>query len=190
MELIQQFDDSILYYIYENWHNAFTDGLFITVSRIADCGLIWFVLAGIMLLKKDWRSTGIVMLFALGLGALVGTVILKNIICRERPFNVDETLQLISVMPGGQYSFPSGHSNAAGACSTVIFLRDKRFGTAAVVYALMVAFSRVFLVVHYPTDVICGLLLGGACAIIMWKVMYKFTENTLEKIYLKRSRKA
>ena len=190
MEFIQQFDDSILYYIYENWHNAFTDGLFITVSRIADCGLIWLVLAGIMLLKKDWRSTGIVMLFALGVGALVGSVILKNIICRERPFNVDETLQLISVMPGGRYSFPSGHSNAAGACSTVIFLRDRRFGTAAVIYAVMVAFSRVFLVVHYPTDVICGLLLGAACAIIMWKVMYKFTENTLEKVYLKRSRKA
>lgn len=167
MEFIQSFDNSILYYIHEHWHNAFTNGFFTAISSASNGGIIWIVLGVIMLFSKKWRPTGIILLLSVGLSAVIGNLILKNIFCRIRPFVADPSIELIIGIPHGYYSFPSGHSVAAGAGAAAVFLRHKGIGAAAVIYALLVAVSRVFLAVHYPTDVLCGLALGAVCSVLL-----------------------
>lgn len=183
MEIIQEFDNSILYYIIENWRNSFTNGFFIFISVLGNKGFIWLLAAVIMLFSKKWRSCGIVMLLSLGVGALLGSVVIKNIICRPRPFAADPSITLLTGLPGGVYSFPSGHSNAAGAAAMAVSFKDKRAGAAAWAFALLMAFSRVFLAVHYPSDVVAGLAFGALCAALVWKLCYERTERCLERIY-------
>lgn len=185
MEIIQSFDNSILYYMHEHWHNAFTNVFFPVVTFASSGGIIWIALAIIMLFSKKWRSAGIILLLSVGLSAILGNIILKNIFCRLRPFVADPSLELIIGPPSGYYSFPSGHSVAAGSGAAVIFMRHKGFGAAAVVYALLVAISRVFLAVHYPTDVLCGLILGALCSVLL----YIFALPRLERFMSARAAK-
>ena len=110
MGFIQSFDNSILYYIYEHWHNAFTNGFFTAISSASNGGIIWIVLGIIMLFSKKWRPTGIILLLSVGLSAVIGNLILKNIFCRIRPFVADPSIELIIGVPHGYYSFPSGIS--------------------------------------------------------------------------------
>ena len=98
------------------------------------------------------------------MGLLLGEIALKNIICRPRPFQDMPGIPLLIPPPSG-YSFPSGHSCASFAAATIIFLKDRRPGAAALALAALIAFSRVFLFVHYPTDVLAGSLLGVLCAL-------------------------
>lgn len=189
MEFIQEFDNGILYYIIENWRNSFTNGFFVFISVLGNKGFIWLLTAVIMLFSKKWRSCGVIMLFSLGVGALLGSAVIKNIICRPRPFAADPSITLLTDLPGGVYSFPSGHSNAAGAAAMILSLKDKRAGAAAWTFALLMAFSRVFLAVHYPSDVIAGLIFGALCAFIMWELCYDRTERCLERLY-ERSEKS
>ncbi len=84
---------------------------------------------------------------------------------RPRPFQlISRDIRLLIPPPSG-WSFPSGHSCASFAAATAVFLRDRRFGAAALVLAALIAFSRVFLFVHYPTDVLAGAALGAVCAV-------------------------
>ncbi len=189
MEFIQKIDDTILYYIYENWHNGFTDTFFTVISKLADCGFIWILAAAVMLFIKKWRPAGIVLLLSLGISAVIGSLAVKNIVCRLRPFNADEALMLLIPHPGGYYSFPSGHSTAAGAGAALIFMRNKAVGAIAIAYGLLLGFSRVFLVVHYPTDVLCGFILGAVCSIVLWKLTYSKIDSRLDLLYEKRAEK-
>ncbi len=187
LELIQSFDNNILYYILENWHNEFTDSFFKAVSSLGNRGLIWIIVSALMLCSKKWRSCGIVLLLSLGLSAVIGSLVIKNLVCRLRPFVADPSIELIVGIPGGYYSFPSGHSTAAGAASVSIFLRNRLAGAFAFAFALLMSLSRVFLAVHYPTDTICGLILGALCAVIIYKLLYSRTEHCLERLYERRS---
>lgn len=183
MEFIQSLDNEILYYIIENWRNSFTNGFFTFVSMLGDKGFIWIAVAVIMLFSKKWRSCGIIRLLSLGVGAVLGSAVIKNIICRPRPFAADPSIILLTDLPGGVYSFPSGHSNAAGAAATVLSFKNRKAGAAAWAFALLMAFSRVFLAVHYPSDVAAGLAFGALCAALVWKLCYERTERCLERIY-------
>lgn len=173
MELIQNLDNEMLYFIIENWRNSFTNGFFAFISALGNKGFIWIAAAVMMLFSRKWRSCGIIMLISLCAGALLGNLIIKNLICRLRPFAADPSIILLTGLPGGEYSFPSGHSTAAGAAAAVISLKDGRAGAAAWVFALLMAFSRVFLAVHYPSDVVAGLALGALCAAAIWKLCYE-----------------
>lgn len=180
---IQNFDNEILYYIIENWRNSFTNSFFVFISTLGNKGFIWLLAAVIMLFSRKWRSCGIIMLLSLGVGAFLGSTVIKNIICRPRPFAADPSITLLTGLPGGLYSFPSGHSNAAGAAAMTLSLKDRKAGAAAWVFALLMAFSRVFLAVHYPSDVIAGLAFGALCAAVIWKMCYERTERCLERLY-------
>lgn len=183
LELIKNLDNEILYYIIENWRNSVTNVFFVFISTLGNKGFIWIASAVIMLFSKKWRSCGIIMLLSLGVGAVLGSAVIKNVICRPRPFAADPSITLLTGLPGGVYSFPSGHSNAAGAAAMVLSLKDRKAGIWAWVFALLMAFSRVFLAVHYPSDVISGLAFGALCAAVVWKLCCERTERCLERIY-------
>lgn len=83
--------------------------------------------------------------------------------------------------PPGSYSFPSGHSSSSFAAATILFLRHKKSGCAAFAAAALIAFSRVFLFVHYPTDILAGTLLGVLCALFVHFVYRKRFAPALSK---------
>ena len=162
------FDSAVMDFIQSHCHNLVTDAIFPAVTYLGESGIFWILLSLLMILlgkKRGWRETGVIMLFAMLLGLLIGEVTLKNIVCRPRPFQlISRDIRLLIPPPSG-WSFPSGHSCASFAAATAVFLRDRRFGAAALVLAALIAFSRVFLFVHYPTDVLAGAALGAICAV-------------------------
>lgn len=162
------FDQSIMSFIQAHCHNAVTDAVFPAVTYLGESGLFWILLALLLIVlgkKNGWRRTGCLMLAAMLLGLLIGEVTIKNLVCRPRPFQlISNDIQLLIPPPSG-WSFPSGHSCASFAAATAVFLKDKRWGAGALVLAALIAFSRVFLFVHYPTDVLAGAALGVACAL-------------------------
>ena len=165
---IERIDWSVLKFIDGNCHNAVTDTVFPFITYLGEGGAVWLLLAlGLILFgkKSGWRSTGWAMVLAMLAGLLIGELALKNIICRPRPFEyISSGMRLLIPFPAG-YSFPSGHSCSSFAAAVVIFRRDKRWGGVALVLAGLIAFSRVFLFVHFPSDVLAGALLGVLCVL-------------------------
>ena len=90
---------------------------------------------------------------------IIGNVLLKNLIARERPCWINETVNMFISIPQ-DYSFPSGHTLSSFVAATIIIHHDKRLGIAAYVLAFMIAFSRLYLYVHFPSDVLAGVLIG------------------------------
>ncbi len=161
------FDSAVMTFVQSSFHGPITDAVFPAVTCLGESGIFWILLSLLIIAlgrKNGWRATGCLMLAAMLLGLLLGEIALKNIICRPRPFQDMPGIPLLIPPPSG-YSFPSGHSCASFAAATIIFLKDRRPGAAALALAALIAFSRVFLFVHYPTDVLAGSLLGVLCAL-------------------------
>ena len=158
-------DGAIIKYVQEHFHNKFTDFLFPLLSRMGNGGAIWLTIAFYMGYNKATRPLAFMLFFSLALAHILSQI-LKPIIGRPRPFVVYPCKQLLIHTPGG-YSCPSGHSATSFAAATIILIADKHFGIIALLMAFMIAFSRVFLFVHYPSDTVIGSLLGVLCAILI-----------------------
>ena len=191
MDAIYSFDYSILNYINEPFHNAFFDGFFSIITHLADAGWFWIALAALLLCFKKTRKTGCVMGAALLMGVIFGNGILKPLIHRVRPYDnaawspaVTRATLLIS--PPSDYSFPSGHTLASFEGAFGIFLCNKKWGAPALVLAVLIAFSRLYFYIHYPTDVIGGMILGIGFAVaaffIVGAIWNKVTKKQLPKV--------
>lgn len=146
--------------------------VFSFITHLADMGLIWIVIGILLLFKKSTRKNGIIMLISLSIGSIIGNGILKNIFERQRPF-IELSLQPFISAPSG-FSFPSGHSLASFIGATCIFFTNKKLGILSYIFAFLIALSRVLLIVHYPTDVIVGSLLGIIIASAVIYIFKKF----------------
>lgn len=153
------FDWTVLRWIHNNLSCGFCDRFFRIFSFIGNAGAVWIVFAIIMLCIKKYRKSGVLLLIALSLGVLVGNVILKNVVARERPCWLDPDVQLLIANPK-DYSFPSGHALASFIGATVLTLANRKFAFFAVPLSILIAFSRLYLYVHFPTDIIASLVLG------------------------------
>ena len=123
-----------------------------------------------MLVFPKTRKTGIAMAIALIMGVLICNVTLKPLIGRPRPYDYQlehfgVTIKLL-IDAQHDYSFPSGHTIASFEAAVALLLNDKRMGIPAMVIAVLVTFSRLYLYVHYPTDVIFSIIVGTAFAFI------------------------
>ncbi len=154
--------------------NPVLDAFFVFVTRLGDAGAVWIAIAVICLLFKKTRKCGIMLGIVLILGTLVGNVALKNIIARPRPFlqNPDMLNSLLISEPHG-YSCPSGHTLASFESACVIFLNNKKWGIAALTGATLIAFSRMYLYVHFFTDILFGIVLGIALAYLVYHLTLK-----------------
>ena len=164
MLALSQAELKILDWIYVHCHNACLDKLMPVITMLGDKGLLWIILGlAILIFQKGKRDTGFRVLLALLFGLLICNVLLKNAVGRIRPFALNDTMQLL-VTPPGDPSFPSGHTTAAFAAATVL-IRDHWKGRWIVLAtAILVAVSRLYLYVHFPTDVLCGAIIGIFCA--------------------------
>ena len=151
-------------------YNPVLDALMIGISFLGNSGWIWIAAGILLLFFKDHRRTGFLVLVALLIGLLLANLTVKPLVARPRPFQVDTALSLL-IPPPGEFSFPSGHSVSSAAAATVLALSNKKFGWVAVPLAALIAFSRLYLTVHVPTDVIAGLLLGCAIGLFTWFVL-------------------
>ena len=171
MNVIQNADISILLYIQEHIRKEWMNGFWRTITFLGDGGWFWILLAVVLLIMKKTRKAGMAAAIALVIGALITNVCLKNMVARVRPYDTYSALIPIVTKPI-DWSFPSGHTCASFASAVVYFrLLPKKYGIPALVLACMIAFSRLYLGVHYPTDVLAGFLIGLlASALAVWMV--------------------
>lgn len=173
-DLFSSFDYSVLNAIRDTLQCEFLDFLMPIVSFLADIGWFWIVCAIVCLIFRPTRKMGLTMGIALLLGVILGNALLKNLFDRIRPYAVEgyEAIRealLVSELSDG--SFPSGHTTASFAAALSIFFYRRDFGIAAFVLAALIAFSRLYLFVHYPTDIFAGIIVGLLCAVLSYFIV-------------------
>ncbi len=159
----------ILYWI-QQLRTPALDEIMTAVTFLGDGGWFWIALGTALFVVPRTRRTGAAMLISLAAGFILGNVILKNAVARQRPCWLDPMVALLIENPS-DYSFPSGHSLASFEGAVSILLYHKKWGVAAVVLAALIACSRLYLFVHFPTDVLAGSLLGILIAVIVHRWM-------------------
>ena len=140
-------------------HIPLLDKIMVGITSLGDAGIIWIILTVIFLVMPKTRRTGSIMLAALIVQTILCNVILKNLFARTRPYDVNTTIQLL-VPKLKDFSFPSGHTSASFTIVSALYFAKDSLWKLALVLACLIAVSRLYLYVHYPTDVIGGLVLG------------------------------
>lgn len=153
-------------YALQQIHNPVLDKIMVALSTIGNAGILWIVLAVILLIMKKTRRCGAQMALAMLLTFIIGNLVLKNMISRDRPCWIDQTVALLVKNPT-DFSFPSGHSMNGFTAAVTILFYDKRWGIAAIILASLVAFSRLYNFVHFPTDVFAGVVIGTVVACLV-----------------------
>ena len=170
MEALTNFELGILDWIQANMQCGFSNWFFPLITKLGDAGIFWILVAAVMLIFPKTRKTGAMMGLALVFGLIVCNLTLKPLVARVRPYDVHTSVALI-VEKMHDFSFPSGHTTASFEGAVVLLIRDKRLGIPAMVLAVLIAFSRLYLYVHFPTDVLAGALLGTLFAVLaVWIV--------------------
>lgn len=159
-------------------HFNFLDNLMTFITNLGNGGIIWIAIIIILLFQKNnkFKREGFTIAIALIIFSIIGLLILKPIIRRPRPFNF-YNVDLLIGEPFG-FSFPSGHTGSSFSAATVINFHNKKAGFFAIVLASLIAFSRMYHFVHYPTDVLAGILIG----IFSGTMAIKFTKILSQKI--------
>ena len=157
-------------FLYGIPHTALLDSLFLGASRAAGSyGQLWLIVAVVLLIFKKTRKTGVAVLVSY-IGVLVfGELLLKHLVVRLRPCQIDQAFSMLLTRPQSS-SFPSTHSAWAFGAATAIFMNNKKIGLAVFVLAALIAFSRLYLFLHFPTDVLAGAVMGVGLGIAAVKL--------------------
>ena len=149
-------------FLYAIPRGSVLDTFFLGVTKIAGSyGQLWVVIALLLLIFKKTRRAGVSLLIAYVGVFLLGQLGLKNLFSRPRPCQIDTAFPLLVSRPSSS-SFPSTHSAWAFGGATAIFLQHRKAGIAAYVAAVLIGFSRLYLFLHFPTDVLFGAAMGIA----------------------------
>ena len=144
-------------------YGKFLDSLMVKFSSLGDGGIVWIAISFLLICYKKYRQAGILILVGLIMGVLIGNCLLKNIICRPRPCWINRAVSLLIPIPY-DYSFPSCHTMSSFIAAAVLLHTDIMFAYPAFLLASVIAFSRLYLYVHYPSDIIGGIALGTIIA--------------------------
>lgn len=160
-DFVSVIDRSVLNFIKE-LQNPVLNLIMPLITALGNGGIIWIVTAAAALSFKKTRRCSIAIAAALLLVLISGSLILKPLIARPRPFMLDDSINLLINAPS-DFSFPSGHTYSSAASAYVIYHFNKRYGIIAWILAGLIAFSRLYLMVHFLTDILGGTLLGILC---------------------------
>ncbi len=169
-------------------HSAPLDVIMKIVTYLGEAGLLWIALSIVLAIIPKTRKCGFTMMFAMAITFILGNLVFKNIIARGRPCWVDESVAMLIKKPH-DFSFPSGHTMNGITASLCIFFYYHKAGIGAIVVACLIAFSRMYLFVHWPTDIIGGMLLGAIDAVISFFVVKKIYESVVRAIEKKKAAK-
>ena len=176
--LHMQWDDQFLLFLQENVRSDVLTPIMTFITRLGDKGLFWIATAIILCCFKKTRPLGIMAGISLVFSVLINNAILKNLVARPRPY-LPETVGgkglILLIEEQHECSCPSGHSGASFAAAVVYLVKGpKKLGIPSIILAALIAFSRLYVGVHYPTDVIAGIITGTFCAVIsimIWKII-------------------
>lgn len=169
MELISKID-SVAFDFLESISCGILDNFFKIITFTGNGGVIWIGLILGLFVHKRNRKIGVAVMLSFLSVVILNNLVLKEIFDRTRPFVADPNIKLLIDIPSGS-SFPSGHSSSSFACAVALFMFDKKWGMFAFGYATLMAISRVYLHVHYATDVIGGMIVGvlvGFVVVAAW----------------------
>lgn len=159
-----EWEFDLLNWMQNHLRSGVMDTVMPVVTFLGNGGWFWIVLTLLGFIPKRTRKYAHVAAIALLLCLICGNLILKPLIARTRPYDIQQIALLVKAPT--DYSFPSGHTQASFAVATSIFMWKKRFGIPALLLAACIAFSRMYLFVHYPTDVLAGIFFGVSFAFI------------------------
>ena len=181
--LAEGFDLPILDWIAANLWCPLLDAVMPVITVLGDAGIFWMVIAAALLLFKKTRRVGLGMGIAMLMGLLLCNLTLKPLCQRPRPydyqFDVFNKLIPLLIEQQHDFSFPSGHTIASFEAAGVIALNNKKWGIPALILASLIAFSRLYLYVHYPTDVLVAGLLGLALAFVGNRLAHRVPDRYL-----------
>ena len=168
--LAESFDLPILEWIAGHLRCGFLDAVMPIITAFGNGGIFWIALSLVLMLIPKYRKAGFSMGLALLMGLVVCNLTLKPLVARIRPYDYQlehfgKTVSLLIATPH-DFSFPSGHTIASFEAATALLLHDRRLGIPAMVLAVLIAFSRLYLYVHYPTDVLASVVLGIGFALL------------------------
>lgn len=174
MEWLIEWDGKILLWIQEYLRADWMDGFWKGISFLGNAGWFWILLSFILLLFRKTRKAGAAAAAALIISALLTNVCIKNMVTRIRPYEVLENLELL-IPEQKDFSFPSGHTSASFAAA-VAYLRmlSRKWSAAAIVLAVLIALSRLYVGVHYPLDVFAGAVIGSISGWIGAEIVKKY----------------
>lgn len=180
MERLLELDGQLLLWLKESCAHPLLDAVMMGISALGDNGFLWIALGLLFLLlgvkKRVWRQRGLLVLLALGANAVLCNLFLKPMVGRIRPY--DLLGYEILIPPVGDPSFPSGHTSASFAAAAALYAIDRRWGTAAYFFAVLMGFSRLYLGVHFPTDVLAGAVIGVFMAKLVIRFFWKNKNKT------------
>lgn len=158
MDWLTDLDFKILYFIHDHLSCGFMDLLMPKVTYLTEMGAVWLLAAVLFLVFRKYRAS-IAIAGGMASGLLVGNLLLKHLVARSRPCWIDTAFPMIVAVPK-DFSFPSAHAMISFAAATAIFHYNRKAGIAALVVAALIAFSRLYLFVHFPSDVLVGTVIG------------------------------
>lgn len=181
LETLLNLDGGFLLFLQESVRNPILDNIMIFITSLGNGGMIWIVATIVLLIPKKTRKAGIMSAAALLGSLIINNNIVKNIVQRPRPFVTFTDLQIIIPTPS-EFSFPSGHTSSSFAAAAVFYRHlPKKLGLPAVILAGLIGFSRLCVGVHYPTDVIAGVLMG---------ILLSYLAEYLVNLFVKKLKKA
>ena len=178
MKFIQGIDWAILHFIRDNLFCPFLDAVMPIISTLGNSGVIWIVISAALLFSKKYRKYGLLCLCGMLIGLLVGNVALKNIVARPRPCWTEDISLLIKNPT--DFSFPSGHTLSSVISAVILCSAGRKFAFFTIPLAALIAISRLYLYVHFPSDVIFAALLGIAIGFMTLALSKKI--KTIQKL--------
>lgn len=193
------FDLSVFEWI-QGIQNGFLDAVMVGITTTGNAGAIFIVLGFVLLFTKKYRKAGLAVLVALIVMLLCNDLFLKEFFARVRPFNLFESnpekyaewgtkyvFPELVYKPSG-YSFPSGHTASAFAAATALLWHSRKWGVPTMIFATIMGFSRIYVQVHYCTDVIGGVISGVICgfiAVLIVKFLFPVVDKGIDKLFAK-----
>lgn len=160
VELLTNAEINFLLYIQESVRNPWLDPIVTFLTSLGNAGWIWILLSALLLIPKKTRKIGFISFLSLFASLIVNNLLLKNLVGRIRPYDACQSLLPLVAKPVDA-SFPSGHTGSSFASAYVMYrYLPKREGIAAIVLAALISLSRLYVGVHYPSDVLTGMMTG------------------------------
>lgn len=191
------FDLSVFQWI-QSIQNEFLDALMVGITTLGNGGAVFIVIGLVLLISKKYRKAGLAVIIALLVMLLCNDLFLKEFFARPRPFNLLETDPEKYAFWGNAYiypeliskptsfSFPSGHTASAFAAAIALLWHNRKIGVPVTIFSALMGFSRIYVEVHYCTDVIAGVVSGIICAfiaVLIVKYLFPVVDKGLDKLF-------